>query len=151
MIKEKRTDATVGQLFRIAIVVTVVGNVEDAGESLAGVGPFGAGNEFGRALRDDAAAAFAAFGAEVDDPVGLLDDVEMVLDDEHGVAEIDEALENIEEFSNIVEMEAGGGLVEDVERAAGLALRELAGQLDALRFAAGKSCGGLAERYVAEA
>jgi len=39
-------------------------------------------------LRDDAAAAFAAFGAQVDDPVGLLDYVEVVLDDEDGVAEI---------------------------------------------------------------
>jgi len=39
-------------------------------------------------------------------------------------------------FSNIVEMEAGGGLVEDVERAAGLALGKFAGQLDALGFAA---------------
>jgi len=34
----------------------------------------------------------------------------------------DEALENVEEFSNIVEMEAGGGLVKDVERGAGLPL-----------------------------
>jgi len=39
------------------------------------VGFLGAGDEFVRALGDDAAAAFAAFGAEVDDPVGLLDDV----------------------------------------------------------------------------
>jgi len=50
-------------------------------EGLAGVGLFGAGDLFGRALRDDAAAAFAAFRAEIDDPVGLFDDVEIVLDD----------------------------------------------------------------------
>src|SRR5712664_165863 len=138
-------------LLLVAIVVTVVGDAEDAGEGLAGVGLFGAGDEFGRALGDDAAAAFASFGAEVDDPVGLLDDVEMVLDDEHGVAKIDQALENVEEFSNVVEMQAGGGLVEDVKSAAGLALGKLAGQLDALGFSAGKSCGGLAEGDVAEA
>src|SRR5260370_9137078 len=137
-------------LLRGAMVVTVVGDVEDAGEGLAGVGLFGAGDELGRALGDNAAAAFTAFGAEVDDPVGLFDDVEVVLDDEHRVAEIDEALENVEELSNIVEMEAGGGLVEDVKRAAGLALGKVAGQLDALGFAAGKSCCGLAEGDVAE-
>src|SRR5438552_15293597 len=50
-------------------------------EGLAGVGLFGAGDLFGRALRDDAAAAFAALGAKVDDPVCLFDDVEIVLDD----------------------------------------------------------------------
>ena len=35
-------------------------------------------------------------------------------------------------------MEAGGRLVQDVERAAGRDLRELAGKLDALRLAAGE-------------
>src|SRR5882724_8815757 len=150
MIKEKRTDATARQLLGVAIVVSVAGDAEDAGKGLAGVGFFGAGDEFGGALGDDAAAAFAAFGAEVDDPVGLLDDVEVVLDDEHGVAKIDQPLEDIEELSNVVEVQAGGGLVENVERAAGLAFRKLAGQFDALGLAAGKSGCGLAEGDVAE-
>src|SRR5207247_10491579 len=51
----------------------------------------------------------------------------------------------------IIEMQSRGGVVEDVERAAGLALGELAGKLDALGFAAGKSSSGLPERDVAEA
>ena len=118
---------------------------------MAGVGLFVAGDQFGRALRDDAAAAFAAFGTEVDDPVGLLDDVEMVLDDEHGVAERDEALENVEKLPDVVEVKTGSWLVEDVERAAGLAFGEFARELDALGFAAGKRGGGLAELDVAEA
>src|SRR6202040_2572301 len=104
----------------------------------------------GRALRYDTAAAFAAFGAEIDHPVGLLDDVEVVLDDEDGVAERDKALENIEQFADVVEMQAGGGLVENVESAAGLALGEFASELNALGFAAGERGGGLPELYVAE-
>src|SRR5712692_4305312 len=48
-------------------------------------------------------------------------------------------------------VQAGGGLVEDVEGAAGLALGKLAGKFDALGFAAGKRGGGLAELDVAEA
>src|SRR6266702_8282251 len=75
----------------------------------------------------------------------------MVLDDEHGISEVDQALKNVEKFSHVVEMQAGGGLIEDVERAAGLALGKFAGQFDALGFAAGKRGGGLAERDVAEA
>jgi hypothetical protein len=43
------------------------------------------------------AAAVAALGAEVDDPVGAFNDVEVVLDDEDGVAAVDEALEDDEE------------------------------------------------------
>src|SRR6266567_5442682 len=139
------------ELLRVAIVVTIVRDAKNAGEDVAGVGFFCAGDEFGRALCDDATAAFASFGAKINDPVGLLDDVEVVLDDEHRVAEINEALQDVEEFSHVVKVQAGGGLVEDIESAAGLALGKFAGQFDALGFAAGKRGGGLAERDVAEA
>src|SRR6266566_3966893 len=105
---------------------------EDAGEGLASVGFFGPGDDFGRALGDDATAALAAFRAEVDDPVGLFDDVEMVLDDEHGVAKIDQALKNIEELTNVVEVQAGCRFIQNVEGAPGLALGKFTGQFDAL-------------------
>ena len=58
-----------------AIAVGAPIDSKDAGEDLAGVGFFCARDLFRRALRDDAAAAFAAFRAEVNNPVGLLDDV----------------------------------------------------------------------------
>jgi hypothetical protein len=45
-------------------------------------------------LGDELAAVFAGFGAEVEDPVGGFDDFEVVLDDEQGVAGIDEFLED---------------------------------------------------------
>jgi hypothetical protein len=42
----------------------------------------------------------------------------------------------VQELAQIVEVEAGGRLVEDVERASGRDFGELARQLDALRLAA---------------
>ena len=54
---------------------------ENAREEAAGVGLRVAGDLLGRAGGDDFAALVAAFGAEVDQPVGGLDDVEIVLDD----------------------------------------------------------------------
>src|SRR6266705_1296363 len=44
------------------------------------------GHRLRRAFGDDLAAGVAAFGPEVDDPVGALDDIEMMLDDQDGVA-----------------------------------------------------------------
>jgi hypothetical protein len=85
---------------------------------------------------EDLAAAGAAFGAEVDDPVGLLDDVEVVLDRDDGVAAVDEAVQDVDQLLDVGEVEAGGRLVEDVERAAAGLLAELVGELDALRLAA---------------
>src|SRR5260370_8632215 len=88
-------EITAMRLLRVAIVVTVVGNVEDASEGLAGVGLFRAGDEFGRALGDDAAAPFAAFGAKVNDPVGLLDDVGMLPVEYDDVAALLETLHDV--------------------------------------------------------
>src|SRR4030088_569984 len=73
---------------------------------------------FGSARGDDLAAPAAARGTHVDDPVGGFDDVEIVLDDEERAAAFDELAEGGEEFGYVVEVEAGGGLVEDVEGAA---------------------------------
>ena len=75
-----------------------VGEVEDWGELVAGVGRGVGGDLFGGADGYDLAAGAAALGAHVDDPVGGLDDVEVVLDDEEGAAAIDEFAEGGEEF-----------------------------------------------------
>ena len=73
------------------------------------------GDLFGRAGGDDVAAGFAAFGPEVDDPVGRLDHVEVVLDHEHRVAQVDQPAEHGQQLLDVVEVQAGGRLVEDVE------------------------------------
>ena len=82
----------------------------------------------GRARGHDLAAAVAAFGAEVDDPVGGLDDLEIVLDHDHGVALVDQLVQHLQQLRDVVEVQAGRRLVEDVERAAGGALRQLLGR-----------------------
>src|SRR5947209_2661257 len=140
------TQAELGWGTRIMVAYGVV-----AGEEGAGVGRGDGGDLFGGTAGYDLAAALAAVGAEVEDVVGVADDVEVVLDDDDGVAEVGEAVEDFEEFAHVVEVEAGGGLVEEVEGASGLALGELPGQLHALGFTAGERGGGLAEVDVAEA
>src|SRR5258708_29217262 len=72
---------------RPATCRAVLGEV--GGEEAAGVARLGLGDLLRRAARDDLAAAVAAFGAEIDDPVGGLDDLEIVLDHHHGVAALD--------------------------------------------------------------
>ncbi len=49
-----------------------------------------------RALGDDVAAFLACLGAEIDYPIGRLDHVEVVLDHNHGIAQVDQAVENVE-------------------------------------------------------
>jgi hypothetical protein len=55
-----------------------------------------------------------------------------VLDDDDGVPGVDQSPQHVQELSHVVEVKPGGGLVQDVEGAAGGPLGQLAGQLDAL-------------------
>ena len=123
------------------------------------------GDRFGRADAYDLTATVAALGAKVDDPVGGLDDVQVVLDDDDRAACVDQTAKGGEQFADIVEVQAGGGLVEDVEHARRLRLRrclvcalatsrsglQVGGQLHALGFAAGERGGGLAQTQIAQA
>src|SRR5699024_8312362 len=67
---------------------------QDLGEELAGVALGDGRDLLGGAGREDRASAGAALGTEVDDPVGGADDIEVVLDDDHGVALVDEAAQH---------------------------------------------------------
>src|SRR5436305_15276816 len=127
-----------------------VGAREMRFEEAPGVGGGRAHDLFGRAGGDELAAEVAAFGAEVYDVVGGLDDIEVVLDDEQRAASFNERAEGREQFVDVVEVEARGRLVEDVERARARALREIRGELDALRLAARQGSRRLAEAQVAE-
>ena len=108
------------------------------------------GDVLGGALGDDPATTAAALGPEVDQPVGALDDVEVVLDDDDRVALVDQALEHAEQLADVLEVQAGGRLVEHVDGAPGGALLQLGGELDPLRLTAGQGGRGLAEPDVAE-
>ena len=58
-----------------------------------------------------------------------------------GAAEIGEAVQNFHQLADIIEVQAGGGLVEQVEGASGLALGKFSRQLHTLGLAAGKGGG----------
>ena len=103
---------------------------------MPGEGPLHPGHLFRRALGYDLAAAHAAARPKVEDVVDGLDDVEIVLDHHHRIALVHQPVEHFEELADILEMEARGGLVEDVERLAGAAFRQFLGQFHALRLSA---------------
>jgi len=102
---------------------------------------------FGRALRHDLTARVTAFGAEFDQPVAGADHVEVVLDQDDAVARVQQLAEGAHQLGDVVEVQAGGGLVEHEQRAfacralAALAqlrggLDQVAGELEALSLAA---------------
>jgi len=87
--------------------------VERLAQKSGGVRRLHAGDFFGRAFCDYIAAAIAAFGPEIDQVVGSLDNVEVVLDHDDGVARVGETAEHTEQLFDVVEMQSGRRLIED--------------------------------------
>src|SRR4029078_5383503 len=94
------------------------------------------GHRRGNACGDDAPAFVPRARAHVDDPVAARHDPHVELAHADRVAALEEAVELCLQPLDVRWVEAGGRLVEHVERAAALAALQLGGQLDALRLAA---------------
>src|SRR4051812_33328682 len=60
--------------------------------------------------------AGAAFGAEVDEPVGAANEVDVVLDGDDGVAGLEELAERAEEHVDVAAVQARRRLVEEEQR-----------------------------------
>ena len=74
-----------------------------------------------------------------------------MLDDNDGVSLGDEAVKCLQQRLDVVEVQAGGGLVEDEHRGLGVGAAEEAGQLDALVLAAGECRGRLTQADISQA
>ena len=70
----------------------------------------------GRARGHHATTVFAAVRPQIDNPIRGLDHIQIMFDHQHGVAEVHQALEHVEQLPHVVKVEPGGGLVEQVER-----------------------------------
>ena len=64
-----------------------------------------------------------------------------MLDDDHGIALVDQSLKHPEQLADVLEVQPGGRFIQDVDGPAGGAALQLGGELDALGLTAGKSGG----------
>lgn len=67
----------------------------------------------GRSLEDDVAAHRAAARTEFDEPVAGLQHLDVVLDEEDGVARLHHRVEEVEDAADVARVETVGGLVHD--------------------------------------
>ena len=103
-----------------------------------------------RAHCNDLSACCPSFRTDVDDPVGLFDDIEVVLDDYDGISQIDQAVQYVEQLGDVIEMEAGGWFVQQIECSSRIGPRQFTGQLHPLCLTAGKCSRALAECHIVE-
>eukprot|EP01034_Spumella_vulgaris_P001037 gene1037-1380_t len=82
---------------------------------------------FGRAHAHHGAPARTTLRPHVDEPIGGFDHVQVVFDDDDGVARVAQLVQHLQQQVDVGKVQAGGGLVQDVERAARIAR---GGQID---------------------
>lgn len=99
----------------------------------------------------DEAASASPFWSQVDDPIGTLDDVQVVLHDQYRMSFFNETVEGGQELADIFEVKSGRGLVEDVEGMLLCLLADMGGELDTLCLTARKRRRGLPQGEVAQA
>ncbi len=125
------------------------GDLQGSGQVLARQTALDAGDLVRGAGGHDFAAANSGTRAKVDDQIGGPHRVFVVLDDDDRVAHVAQMRERVEQAIVVAGMQADRWFVEDVEDANETAA-DLAGQADALRFAARERRGGAAERQIVE-
>ena len=115
-----------------------------------GMGLFAGGYFLRCARHDDLAAGVPALGAQVDDMIGRLDHVQVMLDYDDSVAGVYQTVEAFQQTFDIGEVQAGRGLIEDIDRVLRpLQLAKLGGDLDTLRLAARECSRRLSQRDIA--
>src|SRR6202012_2049405 len=92
----------------------------------------------------------ASAGAKIHQVVGGAQDIRVVLDDQDGVTQVAQVLEDADQLGRVSRVQADRGLVEHVECTDELRA-ERRGELDALRLATGERRGKPVEGEVIEA
>ncbi len=101
-------------------------------------------------LGDDGAAVAARAGADLEDLLGLAQQLHVVVDDEHGVTVSEQVADQLDEPLDVRGVHADAGLVEHVEHAGG-AVADGAGELGALALPCREGGAGPVQGEIAEA
>src|SRR4051794_23385556 len=99
-------------------------------------------------LDDELASAASGAGAKLNEPIGFFHDLQIVLDDDYGVALIAQALQHPDQSLRVRRVQSDRWLIQHVQGAA-KPVAELRGQVDALELAARERLGQAGEREIA--
>ena len=103
----------------------------------------------GRTTVENLPAVLTGGRADIDDPVGMADHVELVFDDEERIAGVLQPIESAEQCLGVRRMKAGRRLVENIHDAEEIRMH-LRGQPQALQFARRERWRAAFERQIAE-
>src|SRR6185436_17988949 len=98
----------------------------------------------------DLTTSIATLRPEINDPIRILDDIEIMFDHDHGIAGSDKPIEYVEQPLHVGKMKPGRRFIQDVHRATGWTFRQFAREFDSLRLAPGQRGSRLAKLHVVQ-
>ena len=91
------------------------GLVTPIAESATGGRVFTCGDLAWRTLDDQLPPILPGTGAEIDHPIRLGDNIQVMLHNDDGVARVGELPQGPDEYGHVLAVQSGGGLIEQVE------------------------------------
>ena len=92
---------------------------------------------FRRSLGNHRTALVSAFRTDIDQVVGRLNHIQVMFNNDNGIAPVRQSAQNLDQLVDIGKMEASRRLIQNVDRLSGTPLAQLRGQLDTLGLTAG--------------
>ena len=89
-----------------------------------------------RSCRNNKSAATTAFRAQIDQPVGTLDHIDVVFYDQNGVSCVYQRLKGRQKLPEVIEVQPGRGFVKDVQHPLLAVAGKVGSQLDPLGLTA---------------
>ena len=104
----------------------------------------------GGTLRNNSTAAVPSFRPQINDPVCAFDDIQVMLNNDNGIAFIDKPLQNRQQLIDIIEMESCSRLIQDIYSTSVRPLLQFCSKLHTLAFPSGQCRGRLSETDIAK-
>src|SRR3972149_816581 len=108
------------------------------------------GDRFGSSLGHNLAAALPTFGSEVNHPIGSLDHIELMLDNNDRVSLLDKLVKNIQQHSDVFKVKSRCRLIQYIQGLPRADLGELSGEFHALCLPTRQRCRLLSQPDVSQ-
>ena len=101
-------------------------------------------------LVQNSSSPFSSFRPHINNMIGNLDHIKVVLYHQNGIPPVHQFVQNCEQKIDILKMQSGGRLIQDIKSPAGILLGKFSSQLDTLCFATTEGDSGLSQCDVSQ-
>ena len=105
---------------------------------------------FWRSAEKELSSSATAVGPHIYNPVGTLDDIQIVFYHNHRISLFHQAVQHLQQDTDIFKVKSRCGLIKDIDRLSCISLAQFGGKLYALALSTRKRGAGLSQLYITQ-